>query len=126
MTHVPFELDTIFAGDKSLLADLKVQDTHFARLIETYHTVNRAIHRIETNVEAASDAHLRPHLSSAWPCSTKRPRSSPARVRILHGLNDSGKFRERRNLPGSRGKTKLWRTFFFPSKSRLTFWRTRL
>lgn len=58
MTHVPFELDTIFAGYKSLLADLKVQDTHFARLIETYHTVNRAIHRIETNVEAASDAHL--------------------------------------------------------------------
>jgi uncharacterized protein YdcH (DUF465 family) len=35
---------------------LKVQDTHFARLIETC-IVNRAIHRIETNVEAASDAH---------------------------------------------------------------------
>ena len=29
---------------------MKTQDTHFARLAEEYHEVNRAVHRAESNV----------------------------------------------------------------------------
>ena len=34
---------------------LKTSDAHFARLADEYHTVNREVHRIETDVEPASD-----------------------------------------------------------------------
>ncbi len=32
-----------------------MESAHFARLADQYHTVNREIHRIESEVEAASD-----------------------------------------------------------------------
>jgi uncharacterized protein YdcH (DUF465 family) len=35
--------------------DLKVSDRHFANLIDEYYDVNRAIHRMETRVEPASE-----------------------------------------------------------------------
>ncbi|ERP98887.1 hypothetical protein Q669_01095 [Labrenzia sp. C1B10] len=34
---------------------MKTSDAHFARLADEYHTVNREVHRIETDVEPASD-----------------------------------------------------------------------
>ena len=35
--------------------ELKSNDTHFARLADEYHEVNREIHRLETRVEAGSE-----------------------------------------------------------------------
>ena len=53
--HTPNELTTIFARDRDLLTRLKEEDAHYARLAEEYHAVNREVHRIEAEAEAASD-----------------------------------------------------------------------
>lgn len=53
--HTPNELTTIFARDRSLMTRLKQEDAHFARLADKYHEVNREVHRIESETEAASD-----------------------------------------------------------------------
>ncbi|WP_333696997.1 YdcH family protein [Phaeobacter italicus] len=34
---------------------LKQSDAHFAKLADSYHEVNRAVHRAETNVEPVSE-----------------------------------------------------------------------
>lgn len=56
MSHVPHELAEDFPDHVERMHALKLSDAHFARLAEAYHDVNRAVHRIETRVEAASDA----------------------------------------------------------------------
>jgi uncharacterized protein YdcH (DUF465 family) len=38
-----------------LVTRLKQDDGHFARLADEYHAVNRQVHRIEAEAEAASD-----------------------------------------------------------------------
>jgi hypothetical protein len=38
--------------------ELKLSNTHFARLFGEYHDVNHAVRRIETGAEATSDAYL--------------------------------------------------------------------
>ncbi|WP_271079358.1 YdcH family protein [Aurantiacibacter sp. MUD61] len=53
--HTPNELTTIFKRDRDLVTRLKTEDGHFARLAEDYHAVNREVHRIEAETEAASD-----------------------------------------------------------------------
>ena len=53
--HTPNELTQIFARDRDLLTRLKKEDAHYARLAEEYHAVNREVHRIEAETEAASD-----------------------------------------------------------------------
>ena len=53
MSHTPNELADLFDADA--LHALKVSDTHFAGLADKYHDLNREIHRIEAEVEAASD-----------------------------------------------------------------------
>jgi uncharacterized protein len=53
--HTPNELTEIFKRDRDLLTRLKQDDAHFARVAEEYHEVNREVHRIEAEVEAASD-----------------------------------------------------------------------
>lgn len=53
--HTPNELTKIFARDRELITQLKTQDAHFARLAGDYHEVNRQVHRIEAETEAASD-----------------------------------------------------------------------
>jgi len=55
MTHVPHELHEEFPQAGEALHRLKVENAHFARLADEYHAVNREIHRIESEVEAASD-----------------------------------------------------------------------
>jgi uncharacterized protein len=55
MTHVPHELHEEFPEAGDLLHRLKLENAHFARLAEKYHGVNREIHRIESEAEAASD-----------------------------------------------------------------------
>lgn len=58
MSHTPHELAEEFPQDRDLIHRLKQDDAHFARLADKYHTVNRAIHRIESEIEAASDERL--------------------------------------------------------------------
>ena len=53
--HTPNELTEIFKRDRDLLTQLKQGDAHYARLADEYHTVNREVHRIEAETEAASD-----------------------------------------------------------------------
>ncbi|GAB4516582.1 MAG: DUF465 domain-containing protein [Roseibium sp.] len=55
MSHVPHELHEEFPEAADALHNLKTSDAHFARLADEYHTVNREVHRIETDVEPASD-----------------------------------------------------------------------
>lgn len=56
MSHVAHELHEEFPEQAEAIHALKTQNHHFARLAEEYHTLNRAIHRMETNVEPADDA----------------------------------------------------------------------
>ena len=55
MSHVPHELAEDFPDQIEKLHTLKMNNAHFARLAEEYHVVNREIHRIETDLEPASD-----------------------------------------------------------------------
>jgi len=55
MTHVPHELVEKFPKLKDKIHELKLSDAHFARLEAEYHKVNREVHRIEAEAEAASD-----------------------------------------------------------------------
>jgi uncharacterized protein YdcH (DUF465 family) len=57
MTHTPHELAEDFPEHVDKIHDLKTKDAHFARLMDEYHTVNRAIHRAETNVEPVAEQH---------------------------------------------------------------------
>ena len=58
MSHVPQELAEEFPHLQEEIASLKANDGHFARLFDEYHTLNRAIHRAETNVEPTDDYHM--------------------------------------------------------------------
>lgn len=58
MSHVSHELHAEFPQHAELLHHLKLTDAHFKRVSERYHEVNREIHRIEAEVEAASDVRL--------------------------------------------------------------------
>ena len=51
MSHTPHELAEEFPNHIEKMHDLKATDAHFARLFDTYHEVNRAVHRAETNIE---------------------------------------------------------------------------
>ena len=56
MSHVPHELAEEFPAHKDQIHSLNESDAHFAKLTEEYHSVNREIHRIETNVTPADEA----------------------------------------------------------------------
>jgi len=51
MSHTPHELVEEFPGKADKIHALKASDDHFSRLADSYHEVNRQIHRAETNVE---------------------------------------------------------------------------
>lgn len=55
MSHVPNDLHDIFSADADLLHRLKLEDSHFQRLAARHHDLNREIHRIESDIEPASD-----------------------------------------------------------------------
>lgn len=56
MSHTPHELAEEFPQQADMLHQLKQENAHFAKLCDTYHEVNRAIHRAETNVEPIAEA----------------------------------------------------------------------
>lgn len=51
MGHTPHELNQDFPGQVEKIHELKMSDSHFAKLVEEYHEVNGVVHRAETNVE---------------------------------------------------------------------------
>ncbi|MFP7672862.1 YdcH family protein [Marivita sp. S0852] len=51
MSHTPHELAEEFPEHVEKMSNLKQSDAHFAKLFDTYHEVNRRVHRAETNVE---------------------------------------------------------------------------
>nr|WP_321439676.1 YdcH family protein [uncultured Hyphomonas sp.] len=57
MSHTPHELTEEFPDLADKIHALKTSDAHFAKLADEYHELNRRIHRIETDVEPASDEH---------------------------------------------------------------------
>ncbi|BBE72047.1 YdcH family protein [Oharaeibacter diazotrophicus] len=58
LSHVPHELAEEFPDDHAILHALKVADGNFAHLSDTYHEINRRIHRIESLIEPATDETL--------------------------------------------------------------------
>ncbi len=55
--HTPHELHDVFPHDNQTLHRLKLGNAHFCTLAERYHVVNRAIHRIESEIDACGDEH---------------------------------------------------------------------
>ncbi|MBS7803526.1 YdcH family protein [Rhizobiales bacterium TNE-4] len=58
MSHVPHGLHEEFPQAAAAISKLKIGDAHFARLADRYEHLNREIHRVETDVEPASDERL--------------------------------------------------------------------
>lgn len=58
MSHVAHELYAEFPEHSDLLHEMKMKDAHFQRISDRYHDVNREIHRIEAQIEAATDERL--------------------------------------------------------------------
>ncbi|MCO4846763.1 MAG: DUF465 domain-containing protein [Yoonia sp.] len=58
MSHTPHELAEEFPDMIQKMHDLCGSDAHFGKMYDAYHDVNRAVHRAETNVAPASDAHV--------------------------------------------------------------------
>lgn len=57
MSNTPHELAEEFPEMVDAIHDLKLKNAHFAKLVDEYHEVNRAVHRAETNVEPTDDLH---------------------------------------------------------------------
>ncbi len=56
MTNTPHELAEDFPGKAEAIHALKESDPHFRKLADSYHELNRAIHRAETRVDIIDDA----------------------------------------------------------------------
>jgi len=55
MSHVAHELHEEFPEKVAAIHTLKSTNAHFSRLAEEYHTLNRTLHRMETEVEPTDD-----------------------------------------------------------------------
>lgn len=56
MSNTPHRLHEEFPGATQKMHDLKVSNTHFARLMADYAAVNDKVHRAEARVDLMSDA----------------------------------------------------------------------
>lgn len=57
MSNTPHELSAEFPEHVEMIRELKEKNAHFAKVVDDYHEVNRAVHRAETNVEPVGDLH---------------------------------------------------------------------
>lgn len=57
MSNTPHELAEEFPELVARIHELKVSNSHFARLADEYHDVNRHIHRHESGIQPASETH---------------------------------------------------------------------
>lgn len=55
MSHVSHDLHAEFPNDVDTLHQLKISDRHYRTISDRYHDINKEIHRIESEIEAASD-----------------------------------------------------------------------
>ena len=55
MSHTPHELAEDFPGASGQIHALKLANPHFARLIASYHDINRSVHRAETGIDPVDD-----------------------------------------------------------------------
>lgn len=55
MSHTPHELTEDFPEATAEIHDLKLTNPHFAKLMEAYHAINRAVHRTEIGVAPVDD-----------------------------------------------------------------------
>jgi hypothetical protein len=55
MANTPHELTEEFPAEAAKIHALKSANAHFARLVEEYHEVNRAIHGAETRVQVVDE-----------------------------------------------------------------------
>lgn len=55
MSHTPHELVEEFPDKAEQIHLMKISDSHFRKLFDEYHDINRAIHRAETLVEPMED-----------------------------------------------------------------------
>lgn len=58
MTNTPHELVQEFPESAEQIHVLKENDGHFRKLADSYHDLNREIHRGETDVEPMGEFHL--------------------------------------------------------------------
>lgn len=58
MSHTPHEISEDFPGQADKISALRDTDAHFATLLTRYHTLNRAVHRAETDVEPKDDLYM--------------------------------------------------------------------
>ncbi len=56
MSHVAHELPQKFPDKVDKIHDLKINNAHFAKLMDAYHELNHKIHRIEARGSDRSDA----------------------------------------------------------------------
>jgi len=57
MSNTPHELSEEFPEDAGKMHQLKLENAHFTKVFEDYHTINRAVHRAETLVEPVDQQH---------------------------------------------------------------------
>jgi uncharacterized protein len=55
MSHTPHELHEEFPELAAKIHALKTADSQFAALADTYHDLNRAVHRMEAGIETVAD-----------------------------------------------------------------------
>ena len=55
MSHTPHELSEEFPDAHETLHRLKEESAHFAKLADSYHELNRQIHRSEEKLDPMSD-----------------------------------------------------------------------
>ena len=55
MSNTPHELHEEFPTKAEAIHALRQSDEHFRKLADTYHEVNRALHRSETRVDTISE-----------------------------------------------------------------------
>ena len=58
LSHTPHELAEEFPQFEEAMHEMRQSNAHFAKISEDYHTLNRAVHRAETDVEPTDDLHL--------------------------------------------------------------------
>ncbi|GFE48935.1 hypothetical protein So717_06880 [Roseobacter cerasinus] len=58
MSHVPHNVYEEFPDRAQQIGARKLIDPRFRKLLDSYHALNRAIHRAETNVEPTDDFHM--------------------------------------------------------------------
>jgi uncharacterized protein YdcH (DUF465 family) len=57
MSNTPHDLYEDFPEKTAKIHELKASDAHFARMVDEYHEVNRAVHRAETLIEPTTPEH---------------------------------------------------------------------